>query len=64
MESEDQVILFVEFSYSPALSARAIERQLNVRPGAIRVQPVDEQPRTPSGKLDRRSAAELVQSQS
>ena len=39
MESADQVVLFGEFSDSPALSARAIERQLNVRPGAIRVQP-------------------------
>ncbi len=64
MESEDQVVLFAEFSDSPALSERAIERQLNVRPGAIRVQSVNELPRTPSGKLDLRSAAELVQSQS
>lgn len=64
MESEDQVVLLVEVSDSPALSVRDIERQLNVRPGTIRVQPVVELPRTPSGKLDYRLAAELVQSQS
>jgi acyl-coenzyme A synthetase/AMP-(fatty) acid ligase len=63
MESEDQVVLLMEDSDSPALSVRDIERQLNVRPGTIRIQSVAELPRTPSGKLDHRLAAELVQSQ-
>lgn len=64
IESEDQVVLLVEVSELPALSVRSIERQLNVRPGTIRIREVAELPRTPSGKLDRRSAAELVQSKS
>jgi acyl-coenzyme A synthetase/AMP-(fatty) acid ligase len=62
MESQDQVVLLVEASDSLSRSARDIERQLNVRPGTIRVQAVAELPRTSSGKIDRRSAAELVQS--
>lgn len=64
MESQDQVVLLVEAGDSPVRGAREIERQLKVRPGTIRIQEVAELPRTPSGKLDRRSAAELVQSQS
>ena len=60
VESSDQVVLLVETSTSLSRSAREIEQQLNVRPGTIRVQTIDELPRTPSGKIDRRSATEIV----
>jgi acyl-coenzyme A synthetase/AMP-(fatty) acid ligase len=64
MESKDQVVLLVEAGDSPVPGAREIERQLNMRPGTIRIQEVAELPRTSSGKLDRQSVAVLVQSQS